>query len=191
MSGTRPAAIGAIWAQTPDRRHRPRRGDALALPEDMALFTAHDDRPPGDHGPAHLGVLPGELPAPARTDQHRHHLLPGRVARGEDPGAVLTTPYAEAVRLARTSPGAERIWVIGGGEVYRQALADAEHPRDGGARDRHRPRRRRGHHAPVLDDGWATERGPRPVGVPHGPGLPDRAAHARPAGTGRRDARSR
>ena len=43
--------------------------------------------------------------------------------------AVLTAPsYAEAVRLARTSPGAERIWVIGGGEVYRQALADAEHP---------------------------------------------------------------
>lgn len=150
--------VGAIWAQTADGVIGRAGAMPWSLPEDMAFFRRTTTGHPVIMGRRTWESFPERFrPLPGRTNIVITS-SPGRVDRGGAPGAVLTaSSYAEAVRLARTSPGAERIWVIGGGEVYRQALADAEHPvtealvtvidldADGDT------------HAPVLDDGWATE----------------------------------
>ncbi|KUG62113.1 dihydrofolate reductase [Kocuria rosea subsp. polaris] len=150
--------VGAIWAQTAGGVIG--RGGTMpwSLPEDMAFFRRTTTGHPVIMGRRTWESFPERFrPLPARTNIVITS-SPDRVAPGAGPGAVLTAAsYAEAVRLARSSPGAERIWVIGGGEVYRQALADAEHPvtealvtvidldAEGDT------------HAPVLDGTWATE----------------------------------
>lgn len=150
--------VGAIWAQTADGVIGRAGAMPWSLPEDMAFFRRTTTGHPVIMGRRTWESFPERFrPLPGRTNIVITS-SPERVDGGAGPGAVLTaSSYAEAVRLARTSPGAERIWVIGGGEVYRQALADAEHPvtealvtvidldADGDT------------HAPVLDDAWATE----------------------------------
>ncbi|WP_298586232.1 dihydrofolate reductase [uncultured Kocuria sp.] len=150
--------VGAIWAQTVEGVIGRAGSMPWSLPEDLAFFRRTTTGHPVIMGRRTWESFPERFrPLPGRTNIVITS-SPERVARGSDPGAVLTAAsYAEAVRLARTSPGAERIWVIGGGEVYRQALADAEHPvtealvtvidldADGDT------------HAPALDDAWATE----------------------------------
>ena len=159
---TRPSAptgtVGAIWAQTADGVIGRAGAMPWSLPEDMAFFRSTTTGHPVIMGRRTWESFPERFrPLPGRTNIVITS-SPERVDRDAAPGAVLTaSSYAEAVRLARTSPGAERIWVIGGGEVYRQALEDAEHPvtealvtvidldTDGDT------------HAPELDDAWATE----------------------------------
>ncbi|MFF0990277.1 dihydrofolate reductase [Kocuria nitroreducens] len=150
--------VGAIWAQTADGVIGRAGAMPWSLSEDMAFFRRTTTGHPVIMGRRTWESFPERFrPLPGRTNIVITS-SPERVDRGAAPGAVLTaSSYAEAVRLARTSPGAERIWVIGGGEVYRQALEDAEHPvtealvtiidldADGDT------------HAPELDDTWATE----------------------------------
>jgi dihydrofolate reductase len=155
-----PAApvVGAIWAQTADGVIG--RGGTMpwSLPEDLALFrrttTGHPvvmGRRTWESFPARFRPLPERTNIVITSD-------PERVLRGAGPGGVRTaSSYAEAVALAAGSPGAERIWVIGGGTVYEQALSDPEHPVtealvtvidldvDGDT------------HAPRLDGAWDTE----------------------------------
>ncbi len=150
--------IGAIWAQTAGGVIGRAGGMPWSLPEDMAFFRRTTTGHPVIMGRRTWESFPERFrPLPGRTNIVITS-SPERVEHGRSPGSVLTAPsYAEAVRLARTSPGAERIWVIGGGEVYRQALEDPEHPvtealvtvidldADGDTR------------APALDDSWDTE----------------------------------
>lgn len=161
MSGpdaTPGTVVGAIWAQTADGVIG--RGGTMpwSLPEDMAFFrrttTGHPvimGRRTWESFPPRYRPLPGRTNIVITSE-------PDRVLRGADPGAVRTAPsYPEAVELARTSAGADRIWVVGGGEVYRQALADPGHPVtealvtvielavDGDT------------HAPQLGESWTTE----------------------------------
>lgn len=151
--------VGAIWAQTAEGVIGRAGAMPWSLPEDMAFFRRTTTGHPVIMGRRTWESFPERFrPLPGRTNIVITS-SPGRVDRADAAsGAVLTaSSYAEAVRLARTSPGAERVWVIGGGEVYRQALADAEHPvtealvtvidldADGDT------------HAPLLDDAWATE----------------------------------
>ncbi|MFI7743577.1 dihydrofolate reductase [Kocuria rhizosphaericola] len=150
--------VGAIWAQTAAGVIGRAGTMPWSLPEDMAFFRRTTTGHPVIMGRRTWESFPERFrPLPGRTNIVITS-SPERVDRGPDAGAVLTAAsYAEAVRLARTSPGAERIWVIGGGEVYRQALDHAEHPvtealvtvidldADGDT------------HAPVLDGAWATE----------------------------------
>lgn len=150
-------SLGAIWAQTEEGVIG--RGGTMpwSLPEDLAFFrrttTGHPvimGRRTWESFPEHFRPLPGRTNIVVTS-------APERVAPGGGGGVCTAPSYADAVELARTSPGAERIWVIGGGQLYRQALTDPQHPVtevlvtvidlavDGDT------------HAPELGDAWATE----------------------------------
>ncbi|MFI7483632.1 dihydrofolate reductase [Kocuria sp. M1R5S2] len=151
--------VGAIWAQTQDGVIG--RGGTMpwSLPEDLAFFRRTTTGHPVVMGRRTWESFPPRFrPLPGRTNIVITS-TPERVLRDAAPGTVRTaSSYAEAVELARSSPGAERIWVIGGGTVYEQALAAPEHPVtevlvtvidldvDGDT------------HAPRLEGSWATER---------------------------------
>lgn len=150
--------IGAIWAQTPDGVIGRGGGMPWSLPEDLSFFRRTTTGHPVIMGRRTWESFPERFrPLPGRTNIVVTS-VPERVTAGAAPGAVLTAAsYPEAVERARRGPGAQRIWVIGGGEVYRQALADPEHPVtevlvtevdldvDGDTC------------APVLDGAWAAE----------------------------------
>ncbi|MFW6187013.1 MAG: dihydrofolate reductase [Actinomycetota bacterium] len=158
MSGAPSGTIGAIWAQTEGGVIG--RGGTMpwSLPEDMAFFRRTTTGHPVIMGRRTWESFPERFrPLPGRTNIVITS-APERVVEGAGGAAVLTaSSYPEAVRLARTSPGAERIWVIGGGEVYRQALADPRDPvtevllttvdldAEGDT------------HAPALGGAWVTE----------------------------------
>ena len=163
MTAGTTGAIGAIWAQTADGVIGRAGAMPWSLPEDMAFFRRTTTGHPVIMGRRTWESFPERFrPLPGRTNIVITS-APERVVEGAGGAAVLTaSSYPEAVRLARTSPGAERIWVIGGGEVYRQALADPRDPvtevlvttldlaAEGDT------------HAPALDGAWATE----PVAAP-------------------------
>ncbi|MEX5269313.1 dihydrofolate reductase [Kocuria sabuli] len=151
-------SLGAIWAQTTEGVIGRAGTMPWSLPEDMAFFRRTTTGHPVIMGRRTWESFPERFrPLPGRTNIVVTS-TPERIAPGGGGGTVRTAPsYADAVELARTSPGAERIWVIGGGELYRQALTDPEHPVtevlvtvidlavDGDT------------HAPELGDAWATE----------------------------------
>lgn len=156
-SGT-PGTVGAIWAQTTDGVIGRAGTMPWSLPEDMAFFRRTTTGHPVVMGRRTWESFPERFrPLPGRTNIVITS-SPERVDGGAGRGAVLTaSSYPEAVELARRSPGSERIWVIGGGDVYRQALTDPETPVtealvtvidlavDGDT------------HAPALDEEWTTE----------------------------------
>lgn len=119
------ARIGMIWAQA--------RGGVIGadgtmpwhLPEDLKHFSRTTKGSP---------VVMGRRTWESFPPQYRP--LPGRtniVVTGDDgfaaDGAVRARDLADALRLARevlkTEP-ARTIWVIGGGRVYREAMAQTE-----------------------------------------------------------------
>ncbi|MFI7584827.1 dihydrofolate reductase [Kocuria sp. M1N1S27] len=179
--------VGAIWAQTTDGVIGRAGTMPWSLPEDMAFFRRTTTGHPVIMGRRTWESFPERFrPLPGRTNVVITS-SPERVAGEDGPGTVLTaSSYAEAVGLARRSPGAERIWVIGGGEVYRQALGDAEHPvtevlvtvidlaADGDT------------HAPVLDGSWAAEPVVGPSVSRTGLGYRIDRRTRRPGGTGGR-----
>lgn len=148
--------IGAVWAQTADGVIGRAGTMPWSLPEDLAFFRRTTTGHPVVMGRRTWESFPERFrPLPGRTNIVITS-VPGRVRAAA--GTVLTAAsYPEAIALARRAPGAERIWVIGGGEVYRQALADPHDPVtealvtvldldvDGDTR------------APVLDGAWTTE----------------------------------
>ncbi|HST71466.1 MULTISPECIES: dihydrofolate reductase [Kocuria] len=121
--------IGAIWAQTTNGVIGRDGGMPWSLPEDMAFFRRTTTGHPVIMGRRTWESFPERFrPLPGRTNIVVTS-APERVTAGAAPGAVLTAAsWAQAVELALDSPGAERIWVIGGGELYRHALADPGHP---------------------------------------------------------------
>lgn len=57
--------------------------------------------------------------------------LPGRtniiITRNQNfktPGILVVESIEQAIKLAAAKPGSEEIFIIGGGEIYRQAMAD-------------------------------------------------------------------
>lgn len=132
--------IGAIWAQTPDGVIGRDGGMPWHLPEDLAHFK----RVTGGH-PVIMGRRTWESfperfrPLPGRTNvvitSHPQEVLasggprPGPAGARDDGTAVVTvSTWAQAVAAARAAPGAEEIWVIGGGRLYREAMADETAP---------------------------------------------------------------
>ena len=116
-----------IWAQSTNGVIGRDGSMPWSLPEDMAFFRRTTTGHPVIMGRRTWESFPERFrPLPGRTNIVITS-SPERVEHGRSPGSVLTAPsYAEAVRLARSSPGAERIWVIGGGEVYAFCLGQAE-----------------------------------------------------------------
>lgn len=143
MSAARPAPLGLIWAQS--------RGGVIGqqgrmpwhLPEDLAHFRrVTADRPvimgrkTWDSLPPRFRPLPG-----------RQNIVLTRQTGAALPGAFLASDLPQALALC---PAGKPAWVIGGAQIYAQALPlaqqvwvteiDADFPGDA--------------YAPALDPDW-------------------------------------
>lgn len=92
------------------------------LPADLARFRARTKNHPIIMGRKTWESLPeNRRPLPARTN-----IVVTRNADYEAKGAHAVTSIEDALDIARNSPGAEEIYVIGGGEIYALALPYAD-----------------------------------------------------------------
>lgn len=110
--------IGMIWAEAADGVIGANGSMPWSLPEDLAHFKRTTNGHPVIMGrktwesfPEKYRPLPGRTNIVITRDTNRHEAL--RTA-----GAVPVASTAAALSAARTAPGAEEIWVIGGGEIY-------------------------------------------------------------------------
>ncbi|AWZ08819.1 MULTISPECIES: dihydrofolate reductase [unclassified Streptomyces] len=117
--------VGLIWAQTLDGVIGADNGIPWRLPEDMAHFKATTLGHPVVMGRKTWDSLPVRF----RPLAGRRNIVVTRDPRWAAEGAERAGSIAEALGLAAAgSPDAAAratVWVIGGGEVYRAALAHA------------------------------------------------------------------
>lgn len=113
---SRVSAIAAIGATT---RALGKDNDLLfKIPADLKRFRALTE----GH-PVVMGRKTWEsLPAKARPMPGRTNVVVTRNALYDAPGATVCTSLDEALEKAQQAPGAEEIFVIGGGELYAEAL---------------------------------------------------------------------
>lgn len=116
--------VGMIWAQTNQGIIGADGGMPWRLPEDMAHFT----RVTTGH-PVVMGRKTWEsFPDKYRPLPHRTNIVVTRQqgwgSTPEASGAVVLDSVGAALAQARLSPGAEEVWVVGGGEIYAQAMED-------------------------------------------------------------------
>jgi dihydrofolate reductase len=112
--------VGMIWAQTEDGVIGRDGGIPWHVPEDLAHFRATTTGHPVIMGRRTWESFPERFrPLPDRTNI----VISGSVA--DLPGAVVVPSLDAALAVAADSPGAEEIWIIGGGRVYADAMTDA------------------------------------------------------------------
>lgn len=112
--------IGMIWAQTENGVIGRDGGIPWHVPEDMAHFKATTTGHPVIMGRRTWESFPAKFrPLPDRTN-----IVISGSARDLQ-GAVVVDSLDAALEAARASPGAEEIWIIGGGRVYADAMARA------------------------------------------------------------------
>ena len=117
--GPRPV-VGLIWAQSEDGVIGRDGGIPWHVPEDLAQFRATTTGHPVIMGRRTWKSFPEKVrPLPDRTNI----VISGSVA--DLPGAVVVPSLDAAFDAAAASPGAEQIWVIGGGSVYAEAMPRA------------------------------------------------------------------
>jgi dihydrofolate reductase len=116
--------IALIWAQARDAAGRPVIGVAgtipWRIPEDFARFKQLTSGHPVVMGRLTWDSLP-RRPLPGRTNVVITRHAGWAPDRGDD-GVAVATSLAEGLALAATAPGGEQVWVIGGGQVYREVL---------------------------------------------------------------------
>jgi dihydrofolate reductase len=117
--------VGLIWAQTPDGVIGADNAIPWRLPEDVAHFKATTLGHPVVMGRRTWDSLPPRFrPLPGRRN-----IVVTRDPRWAAEGAERAGSVAEALELAAGSPepaaSAAECWVIGGGEIYRAAMAYA------------------------------------------------------------------
>lgn len=116
MKTPRISAIAAIGATT---RALGKGGDLLfKIPEDLAYF-----RSVTKGRPVIMGRKTWEsLPDTSRPLPGRANIVITRQKDFEAIGAAVVPSVEEALAIARASEGADEIFVIGGGEIYREAM---------------------------------------------------------------------
>ncbi|MDQ0735843.1 dihydrofolate reductase [Arthrobacter agilis] len=114
------SVIGLIWAQTENGVIGKDGGIPWHVPEDMAHFKATTTGHPVIMGRRTWESFPlRSRPLPDRTN-----IVVSR--SGTDlPGAVVVGSLDAAFEAAQAAPGAEEIWVIGGGQIYADAMERA------------------------------------------------------------------
>ncbi|CAM3587319.1 dihydrofolate reductase [Isoptericola cucumis] len=116
--------IGLIWAQARDGEGRPVIGAAGTIPwrvpEDFAHFKATTAGHPVVMGRRTWESLP-RRPLPGRTN-----VVVTRRAGWHDDGAVVASSLDEALATAAAADGGDEVWVMGGEQVYADALALAD-----------------------------------------------------------------
>lgn len=127
---TRKTQIGVIWAQAADRVIGADGDMPWHLPEDLAHFKQTTLGRPVLMGRRTWESFPPRFrPLPGRTNVvlTRSPEAVDTVGTAESP-VLVAADWARAVALASDAPGGEQVWVIGGGSVYDQAMADPVHP---------------------------------------------------------------
>ncbi len=118
-----PERLGLIWAQTTDGAIGKAGAMPWHLPEDLRWFR---ERTAGH--PVIMGRKTWEsLPQRFRPLPGRDNIVVTRNPHFAAEGATVVTSLSEALRAAgdHSEPGAAA-WVMGGGELYRQAMAHAD-----------------------------------------------------------------
>lgn len=103
-------SIALIWAQARDSQGRPVIGNKGQIPWHVSEDFQHFKRLTLGH-PIIMGSRTWES-LPIKPLPNRTNIVLG----------LTTFSLAAALELAEKSNGAEEIWIIGGGSVYRQAL---------------------------------------------------------------------
>jgi dihydrofolate reductase len=142
--------VGLIWAQTPDGVIGAGNAIPWRLPEDVAHFKATTLGCPVVMGRKTWESLPPRF----RPLAGRRNIVITRDPRWAAEGAERAGSVVEALDLAATSlpEHSPATWVIGGGEIYRAALAhatmlsvtDVDAPVDGDV------------YAPAVDESWTV-----------------------------------
>lgn len=114
--------VGMIWAQTNQGVIGADGGMPWKLPEDMAHFKRVTSGHPVVMGRRTWESFPEKFrPLPDRTN-----IVMTRQeswgASAESAGATVVSTIEDALVEAQFSPGGNEVWVIGGGQVYAQAL---------------------------------------------------------------------
>lgn len=114
--------VGMIWAQTNQGNIGNDGGMPWSVPEDMAHFKRVTTGHPVVMGRRTWESFPEKFrPLPERSNiviTRQEAWAESEEARG----AVVLSNLEEALVEAQFSPGGSEVWVIGGGEVYAQAL---------------------------------------------------------------------
>lgn len=116
MKKSRISAIAAIGAKT---RALGLQGDLLfKIPEDLARFRTITAKHPVIMGRKTWESLPdSSRPLPGRAN-----IIITRQTDYQALGGAVVQTLDEALALAKQSVGADEIFIIGGGEIYREAL---------------------------------------------------------------------
>lgn len=117
---TTPSTLAAIWAQSADGIIGAENTIPWRVPEDLAYFKD------ATHGhPVIMGRRTWEsLPAAFRPLPGRTSIVLTSTPELIGPAAEVAGDLDEALAIAAQAPGAERVWVIGGGQLYAAAIAD-------------------------------------------------------------------
>ncbi len=112
--------VGLIWAQTEDGVIGKDGGIPWHVPEDMAHFRATTTGHPVIMGRRTWESFPEKFrPLPDRTN------IVISSSFADLPGAVVVPSLDAAFETAQARPGAEEVWIIGGGRVYAEAMPRA------------------------------------------------------------------
>jgi dihydrofolate reductase len=111
--------VGLVWAQT--------RGGVIGrdgtmpwhVPEDLAHFASLTRGHPVIMGRRTWDSIPPKY----RPFHGRTNIVVSRREGWEAEGAVVVHSLGDALAHAAGAPGGERTWLIGGGELFEQALA--------------------------------------------------------------------
>lgn len=111
--------LAMIWAQAPDLAIGKDGTMPWHVPEDMARFKALTM-----HHPVIMGRLTWEsLPDRWRPLPGRTNFVVTRNPNYQAPGAIVMDSLEAAYAAAQASAGGELVWLVGGGQLYRYALA--------------------------------------------------------------------
>lgn len=114
--------IGMVWAQTADGVIGRDGGMPWHLPEDLAHFKKTTAGHPVIMGRRTWESFPAAYrPLPGRTNIIVSSSTQLR-DEAADAGAVVVGSLEDALAAARTSPGSEEIWIIGGARLYEAAV---------------------------------------------------------------------
>jgi dihydrofolate reductase len=118
--------IALIWAQARDTTGRPVIGAGGDIPwrvaEDFARFRALTSGHPVVMGRRTWDSLPRK-PLPGRTNVV---VTRNTAWSPDDDAAVVAHSLHQALAVAEAAPGGDVVWVIGGGQVYEEALPLAD-----------------------------------------------------------------
>ncbi|MGQ1798107.1 dihydrofolate reductase [Kocuria oceani] len=151
MTSHTPITLAAIWAQSADGVIGADNAIPWHIPEDLAYFK---DATAGH--PVIMGRRTWEsLPAAYRPLPGRTNIVLTSTPELIGPATEVAGDLDEALAIAANAPGAEKAWIIGGGQLYAAAVAD---PRLSEVHVTTVDLRVPGDaHAPALDDSWSTE----------------------------------